>query len=266
MWNGWLVPNPQAASGQGSLALAAAQNWSGAGSSTYVRTSDVQVQALDAVMGADQGTARGSARPLTRHVTAAVGWTAWSALPAPVWRRWRRAPTPRPVSSWSITCRQLHNRRAVVAGGGPAAQQAVKAALTKLGTPYVWGANGPNNFDCCGLTLWAHRQPGITLGPDTYTQIKDVQQVAPGNVQAGGLIFSKYSWDSRGPAHVQLAISPTEVVRRRSLRHRVGKSGISRRAACIKGLFCASPCVCETTLGGDRDIHFWAGLAAMHRR
>ena len=44
----------------------------------------------------------------------------------------------------------LHNRRAVVAGGGPAAQQAVKAALTKLGTPYVLGAKGPNNFDCSG--------------------------------------------------------------------------------------------------------------------
>ena len=80
---------------QSSSSGSAAQNWSGAGSSTYVRTSGVQVQALDAVMGADQGTARGSARPLTRHVTAAVGWTAWSALPAPVWRRWRRAPTPR---------------------------------------------------------------------------------------------------------------------------------------------------------------------------
>ena len=60
-----------------------------------------------------------------------------------------------------------------MAGGGPAAQQAVKAALTKLGTPYVWGAKGPNNFDCSGLTLWAYRQAGITLGPDTYTQIKD---------------------------------------------------------------------------------------------
>ena len=56
------------------------------------------------------------------------------------------------------------------------------------------------------------------LAPSTDTQIKDGQQVAPGNVQAGGLIFSKYSWDSRGPGHVQLAISPTEVVRRRPLR------------------------------------------------
>ena len=76
----------------------------------------------------------------------------------------------------------------------------------------------PNNFDCSGLTLWAYRQAGITLGPDTYTQIKDGQQVAPGNPQAGGLIFPKYSWDSRGPGHVQMAISPTEAFRRRPLR------------------------------------------------
>ena len=43
----------------------------------------------------------------------------------------------------------------------------------------MWGAKGPNNFDCSRLTLWAYRQAGITLGPDTYTQIKDGQQVAP---------------------------------------------------------------------------------------
>jgi cell wall-associated NlpC family hydrolase len=62
----------------------------------------------------------------------------------------------------------VRNRRAVMAGGGPAAQQAVKAALTKLGT-YVWGAKGPNNFDCSGLTLWAYCQAGITLGCPTPT-------------------------------------------------------------------------------------------------
>ena len=49
---------------------------------------------------------------------------------------------------------------------------AVKAALSKQGNPYVWGANGPNAFDCSGLTRWAWAQAGVTLGPDTYAQIK----------------------------------------------------------------------------------------------
>jgi cell wall-associated NlpC family hydrolase len=89
---------------------------------------------------------------------------------------------------------------------------AIKAALTKQGTPYVWGAKGPKVFDCSGLTQWAWGQAGVTLGPDTYTQVKQGVPVAPGDVQAGDLIFPKYSWDSGGPGHVQLAISPSEVV------------------------------------------------------
>jgi cell wall-associated NlpC family hydrolase len=67
-------------------------------------------------------------------------------------------------------------------------------------------------FDCSGLTQWAWGQAGVTIGPDTYTQVKQGVPVAPSDVQAGDLIFPKYSWDSQGPGHVQLAISPTEVV------------------------------------------------------
>ncbi|KWX20446.1 hypothetical protein AFM11_30140 [Mycolicibacterium wolinskyi] len=97
-------------------------------------------------------------------------------------------------------------------GGGPLAQMAVKAALSKRGTPYVWGAKGPNVFDCSGLTQWSWGQAGVTLGPDTYTQIKQGVAVAPGDVQEGDIIFPKDSWDDRGPGHVMLAISPTQVV------------------------------------------------------
>jgi peptidoglycan DL-endopeptidase CwlO len=93
-------------------------------------------------------------------------------------------------------------------GSNPLAQMAVKAALSKQGTPYVWGARGPDAFDCSGLTRWAWAQAGVTLGPDTYTQIKQGAPVAPGDVQAGDLIFPS---DAAG-GHVQLAVSPTQVV------------------------------------------------------
>jgi cell wall-associated NlpC family hydrolase len=103
------------------------------------------------------------------------------------------------------------DRRAesVPAGAGGAA---AAAALSKRGTPYVWGAKGPEQFDCSGLTQWAWARAGVRLGPDTYTQVTQGVPVAPGDVRAGDLIFPKDSFDSRGPGHVQLAISPTEVV------------------------------------------------------
>jgi peptidoglycan DL-endopeptidase CwlO len=89
---------------------------------------------------------------------------------------------------------------------------AVRAALSKRGVPYVWGAKGPDQFDCSGLTQWAWRQAGVQLGGDTYTQINQGIPVPPGDVRAGDLIFPKDAFDGRGPGHVQLAISPTEVI------------------------------------------------------
>lgn len=98
---------------------------------------------------------------------------------------------------------------------GEPGQGAVKAALSKLGRPYVWGAKGPSVFDCSGLTQWAWSQAGVKLGGDTYAQIKEGIPVAPGQVRPGDLIFPLDSFGEggrSGPGHVQMAISGTQVV------------------------------------------------------
>lgn len=90
---------------------------------------------------------------------------------------------------------------------------AARAALSKRGTWYLWGGKGPNNFDCSGLAQWAWRQAGVSIGPDTYTQVKQGDPVDYGEpVRPGDLIFPTASFDSRGPHHMMLAVSATEVV------------------------------------------------------
>ncbi len=115
--------------------------------------------------------------------------------------------------------------------------RAVEAALSKLGRPYVWGAKGPSVFDCSGLTGWAWRQAGVQLGPDTYTQINQGVAVSPGEVRAGDLIFPKSSYDGRGPGHVMLAISSTQVV------HAPQTGDVVRIAAMPSGFVARRPVV-----------------------
>ena len=94
-------------------------------------------------------------------------------------------------------------------------RRAVLAALSKQGTPYVWGAKGPRFFDCSGLTQWAWSQAGVHLGSDTYSQINEGVRIPPDQVRAGDLIFPLDSFGEggrRGPGHVQLALSAEQVV------------------------------------------------------
>ena len=49
----------------------------------------------------------------------------------------------------------------------------VNTALQYVGCPYVWGAAGPNAFDCSGFTSYVYGQMGITLSRTTYTQVND---------------------------------------------------------------------------------------------
>jgi peptidoglycan DL-endopeptidase CwlO len=82
---------------------------------------------------------------------------------------------------------------------------AVRAALSRLGRPYVWGATGPDQFDCSGLTQWAYARAGIHLDRTTYEQIYDGVPVPRSQVRPGDLVFPT-------AGHVQLAIGNNLVV------------------------------------------------------
>jgi cell wall-associated NlpC family hydrolase len=67
--------------------------------------------------------------------------------------------------------------------------QALRAALTRRGDPYVWGAAGPSAFDCSGLVLWAYAQVGISLPHFTGDQWTMGVHVARSQLQPGDLVF-----------------------------------------------------------------------------
>ena len=67
----------------------------------------------------------------------------------------------------------------------------VELAKSKLGCKYVWGAVGPNTFDCSGLTSWCHKQLGINIPRTSLAQSKSGKAVSKSDLQPGDLIFWK---------------------------------------------------------------------------
>jgi cell wall-associated NlpC family hydrolase len=66
---------------------------------------------------------------------------------------------------------------------------ALRYALTKVGDPYVWGAAGPNAFDCSGLVVWAYAQEGISLPHYTGSLWNSGMHVSRDQLQPGDLVF-----------------------------------------------------------------------------
>ncbi|PRH80213.1 hypothetical protein C6N75_05370 [Streptomyces solincola] len=66
---------------------------------------------------------------------------------------------------------------------------ALAAAGTQVGKPYVSGAEGPNAYDCSGLTQWAYRQAGVSLTRTTFTQHNDGTKIGRSQLQPGDLVF-----------------------------------------------------------------------------
>lgn len=71
----------------------------------------------------------------------------------------------------------------------PGAGRLVQIALNQVGKPYVWGAKGPEQFDCSGLTQWSYAQIGIHIPTGTAGQWPRMRPVSAAELQPGDLIF-----------------------------------------------------------------------------
>ncbi|WP_433259008.1 NlpC/P60 family protein [Streptosporangium sp. CA-135522] len=91
----------------------------------------------------------------------------------------------------------------------PRAQAVVDYALNQRGDRYVWGATGPDTFDCSGLTLRAYEAAGIGIPRVANDQWLHGPRIPDGKEQAGDLIF--FDNDGDGVAdHVGIVLDPEQ--------------------------------------------------------
>ena len=86
----------------------------------------------------------------------------------------------------------------------PANGSVVDYALSRIGCPYVWGAEGPETFDCSGLVRWAYLQVGISLPHQTESlYYAAAAQLPVEDAQPGDVLWISYGDGYNG--HVAIA-------------------------------------------------------------
>ncbi|MBO6046300.1 MAG: C40 family peptidase [Erysipelotrichaceae bacterium] len=88
----------------------------------------------------------------------------------------------------------------------------INTAKTKLGHAYVWGATGPNVFDCSGFTRWVFAQNGISLPRTAAAQYSATKRVSRGDLRKGDLIFFKGTTGRGGITHVGIYIGDGQFI------------------------------------------------------
>lgn len=87
----------------------------------------------------------------------------------------------------------------------PSHGSVVDYAKSRLGCPYVWGASGPNSFDCSGLTMWCYRQIGISLPHYDMSQYAAAKaRLNPSDAAPGDILWR--------PGHVAISTGGTNYI------------------------------------------------------
>lgn len=88
----------------------------------------------------------------------------------------------------------------------------INLAKSKLGCPYVWGAEGPNSFDCSGFTYYTYKNAGkVTLPRTSKEQAKYGTYVSKENLKPGDLVFFDSNYGSN-VNHVGIYIGNNEMI------------------------------------------------------
>lgn len=87
----------------------------------------------------------------------------------------------------------------------PSHGSVVDYAVSRLGCPYVWGASGPNTFDCSGLTMWCYAQIGISLPHYDRSQYAAAKaRISPSAAAPGDILWR--------PGHVAISTGGTNYI------------------------------------------------------
>ncbi len=118
-------------------------------------------------------------------------------------------------------------------------RDSLSVAKNQKGDPYVYGAAGPNRFDCSGLTQFSYGRAGLYLPRTSDAQYRYVRHIDKSNIRRGDLMFFLNSGGvyhvgifvgrNNGDAYILHASRPGTVVHRERVWTSQWRAGTLRR-------------------------------------
>lgn len=103
----------------------------------------------------------------------------------------------------------------------------VELAQEYVGTPYVWGGDSPDGWDCSGFVQWVYGQMGIDLPRVSYQQANYGERVSLNKLQPGDLVAWDNSSRNSGADHIAIYLGNGRIIEapRRGIPTRIRKLG-----------------------------------------
>jgi cell wall-associated NlpC family hydrolase len=150
---------------------------------------DAEIKRLEALRQKIAATEAAAAAEAARQAAAARAAAAAEAAAA------RAAAAQRAAATANATSPIRSSSSLFIGGQCPAVPitskggVAAKTACRQIGKSYVWAADGPDTFDCSGLTQYAWASAGVSLTHFTGAQWNEGTPVSRANLRTGDLVF-----------------------------------------------------------------------------
>jgi cell wall-associated NlpC family hydrolase len=163
---------------------------------------------------------------------------------------------PGAMTEWDASDDQLNGVPDAALSAPPGANRVVQIALQQQGKRYVWGAVGPESFDCSGLMIWAYAQVGIRIPyRTTKEQFAHMRSVPMSQAQPGDLVYWSGSRGSHVVVHVGMLVGDVTGDGRVDLVHAVSPNlGIRVESDIVNHPFYGNPATCRMCILGVRTV------------
>lgn len=98
------------------------------------------------------------------------------------------------------------------ANGDATTDEIIAYAKQFLGVPYVYGASGPDSFDCSGFTKYVYAHFGYQLNRSASGQLDNGQEVSLSEIRPGDLVFFIYDGETKRASHVGMYIGNDQFI------------------------------------------------------